>query len=234
MSVNPKTDESNMPNTEHFVDTANKPTAEEVAETLAKKALLLRYRENQEAKEQRKKEAMETRAKEAEIKRIYAKEQQKAKDEARQFERDAKRGERERLNAERNQRRQTAVALEEELSITTRQYEEALIARNAVRGTVARKERVAAEAEDEANKAFKIMNAATIRFNTLNEKKLNARKQVQEAKSPSIDTNLASLKTKLSEGFYTVQKAWECINPKKRRKELQNNELRKRVRALIR
>ena len=217
-------DESNM----HSVN-----IDEEIKENLASKEELLReYRKKQDALTQRNKASMEVNAKEAETKRLYDQEQQKAKDEARQFKRDAKRGEREKLEAERRQKHKTAQALEIVLQQTCRQYEEALASRNVVRGTVAQKERLATEAKIVAEAAFKATNQAHIQYMEAKEKALFTRKAVQEAKSPSLDANITAIKTKLQDEFTQVHDAWDHFS-KKRRKELQNNELRKQVRDLL-
>ncbi len=221
------------------------PTDEEIEESLASKenllqdkltakmgtteekaALLKKYEDAQAALELRKKEAAEERARRIE----EQKQLQKVQEEQRKLERDRKRGEKEKLKAERRQKQQTAEALEQQLSDTLKQYEEALAHQQVVRSDVSRLERRAAEAEEEMVNATAAKNRAQEKLDKATEKALAARKLVAEAKSPALDENISALKEKLETEFYQVKQAWDHINPKKRRRELMNNELRKMVR----
>lgn len=218
---------------------------DEVVESLLKKKELLKglqesdsdvleeYKKNQEALIQRNKEYTELRLKEREERIEAEKIVQERKAQAQKLLREEKQAARGQLNAERRQKHQTAVALEDCLSNTRRQYEEALAQRNVIQVTVSKLEVKAKNAAKESREAEVAFERAKRKFEEAMDKRLRCDGLVLMAKSPKLDSNISSLREKLKTQSTQVHDAWQHVNPKKRRKELMNNVLRKQVRDLL-
>ena len=194
-----------------------------------KEDILRIYDENKKALAERNKQIAKQRQAKIEIDKVI----QKEKEDSRRKQRDEKVAVREKLNEERRQHRNTAVTLEDCMSETLRQYEEAVTQRNLVRQDVTKLEVKAKDAAEEAESALEAFERARRKYEDAEDERLRRDKLVMLAKSPKLDENISSLRGKLQSEFNQTRDAWEHVNPKKRRKELQNNALRKMVRDVL-
>lgn len=211
-----------------------RPTDEEVKASLESKEELLRtYQIRQEALKQRNKDIAERKRLEAEAIKESARKMAAEKAEAQRLLREEKETYKAACKAEARQKQQTAKALESKLEKTRQDYESSVTRRAVMRPQISKLENAAKEAEEAVERAMEVERRAKEKLNQATDKALAARKRVLEAKSPELDANIDSLKAKLKEEYTQVQEAWKHINPKKRRKELMNNDLRKKVRDLL-
>jgi hypothetical protein len=77
------------------------------------------------------------------------------------------------------------------------------------------------------------LEAAKLRFEEAVDEQIRIDREVLALNNPALDENLAGLKKNLRDLFTRCNEAWGNINPKKKRKELRNNELRKSIRGML-
>lgn len=195
--------------------------------------LIVEYKKNQEALARRNKEYTELRLKRREARLVEEKTAAERKVQAQKLIREKKQSAREQVKAERRQQHQTAVALEDRLSDTMKHYEGALAQGKFIGLSVSKLEVKAKFASKEAKEARLAFERAEAKHLEAVDQQLRCDKRVLMAKSPKLDANIAALRERLQSESRGVQEAWSHVNPKKRRKELMNNNLRKQVRDIL-